>query len=1440
MPETTEVLKQEISEAYLKNFKKELGWLKSLTLLPIEKKIKNILVWRINLPSKFDEIKEFWWRRNIINFFSPSTGASIYKFIKEKSSEIEKRKTASELLELKNSIILEGQTGTETQPENSTETQPENSTETQPENSTETQPESSTETQPENSTETQPESSTETQPESSTETQPENSTETQPENSTETQPENSTETQPDKESSSISIWTRFALYGSAWVYWLWKISNNIDRTLIKDSLDAWKIRETINWAIAQMKHQKDVLGKRLTKSQIKTIDKHIKKMEEWLQLPDSELSEILKERNKVWKKIPWKLLESSWLSVKEINIIQDLAWELHGKSITEIKSILSKNWINNVWEELLLTIKQAKTVDEIKSIAKVLRHWSKLNRIIQTMCWAMLVDVAFLWLDVRMFIEQRKEAELIAKVNKIRSNNKYLQAYTQLWIWISSVVLEAVWTICACASSWSVWGPYWVLIWLVIWVATTVTSIWVDAYYFDVVDFYTQNRDDFLRQKKSRITEAILQWLHNEKKWNTSTNEIIWSLWVDSWKRKDSTEAALRSLMFLDELDSGEFRNYAPFHEYLGEWITKEDYLKKVTKWLSGEEAKEVRANFEEYWTKMNNKIEIRMKYLEEILKKDDVINSLKTWNWIQTINELCLESRIYAQIWQEKRQWDKSRESYKFNLNNYKKDFFKDFSPEKITKLENLKKTEPTLFQEMISSSGYESLLDEDENDPNYSENIKLIQKYKERIELTQINADKIWLSIEDTNRNMRFIESLVKSDFDLNWISIFEWYSDEEVINLINSKAERRWACMEVSDDVWQNVLYRLAKELYNYDWENSKKWIMSFFDEWNDWVHGIYYGNKWKINADRAKDSVVGKDWMDKIFSSEDEVTKYVNDFIKNNFSTVFWVIDTATESIDDDLEDEVKTVFRKILTQELMRRTKNNQEKVKNEIIDFVKKYSNWNYLELPYYLVLKARRAWLWNLERQFIKCEWGSLSKSINSKIVVLNLPTEISNNPLWAEVNYITKARESYTDEEKVYISMVEDARDKLTDLFAAQWGVWVIKQHESDLDLPREVKWLFSDKCKEWDEFKERLLLYSPDVVSGMLEEYNQYTEYFENLYRWILLALTTYKVSNDIDTYGLFQQAEWFWNLNYFWENWEIKTDLDIDFFKNTEIKSFYNSQIKSQKVKFLTYEWNEKEATIEELRKSQEEQEKQIAKRASNLIIMTIAEQWRINRGSSWEITWICIWDNRKDSYTRWVKELKNETESLISNRLKNIKWRLLIDKTKIKTKKQEVRALTKKESKTSEEMVDLQKEIENTAKDIEWQDKRWDIKYDPEKKTLKSRSQSVKIDLVEKWKYKIKGLDIEFTDLKEMLWVANFRNRAVKTYPNEVIEYDWDLANTKWSRRNTLVVDRSVFESDTMLIPRWALEEYYPACKDDNVVKKLAKRLNSEVWYPKKS
>lgn len=59
MNQNIDQLKQEISEYYLKDFKEELGWLKSIALLPIEKKIKSLISGKTELPQKFDEIKEF-------------------------------------------------------------------------------------------------------------------------------------------------------------------------------------------------------------------------------------------------------------------------------------------------------------------------------------------------------------------------------------------------------------------------------------------------------------------------------------------------------------------------------------------------------------------------------------------------------------------------------------------------------------------------------------------------------------------------------------------------------------------------------------------------------------------------------------------------------------------------------------------------------------------------------------------------------------------------------------------------------------------------------------------------------------------------------------------------------------------------------------------------------------------------------------------------------------------------------------------------------------------------------------------------------------------------------------------------------------------------------------------------------------------------------------
>ena len=1412
MTQSVEQLKQEISEAYLKEFKKELWWLKSLTLLPIEKKVKNILVWKTKLPEKFNQIEEFWWWKDIINFVTPSVATKIFEFMKEKSQEIERRKTSNELIDLKNEILWNKPTDTPDEEPEKPDEEPEKPDE-------------------------EPEKPDE-EPEKPDE-EPEKPDE-EPEKPDE-EPE-----KPDEEPSSLSIWARFSLFWTAWIYWLWKLSDKIDRSIIEKSLDAKKIKETINSSIKQLEDQKEILKEsRLSNAQVKNIDNHLKKMREWLNIPNADLWEVLKERQKLWDKFPWKLLESAWLNASQINKIQNLAWELHGKSVDQMRTILKENWINDIWDELLQTLWKAGSPSEIESMAKILRHGSKFNRFMQTLSWAMLIDVAFSWLDVRMFIEQRKEAELIEKVNKVRAANKYNQAARQLGIWVSSVVAEAL--IIGFCLWWSSWGPVWAAVWIAVGAITWAASMAVDSLYFDVKDFYLQNKDDFLRQKKSRITEAILQWVHNKKEWNTTINEKIWSLGLDSGEKENSTEAACRALMFLDELDGEEFGNYAPFWEYVNKWKTKEDYLKEATNWLSEKDAEEVRTNFEEHWLKMENKIARRMRYMKEIFKKDDVIDALKNWNGIQTINELCVESRVYAEIWQENRQWDMSRESYKTNLDKFKSDFFKDFSTEKLEKLEKLKENNITLFQELISTSNYYSLLKEDEEDSNYTENVKLIEKYQEWLKLTELNADKIWLRIEDTHRNMKFIESLIRADFDLNWVNEFGWNDDERVIDIMNRNYERRWT-MEVSDDVWQNIVYRLWKELYGYNWPNDKEWIMAFFDEWDDCVHGIYYSDSWKINADWAVDQKVYKEWIDKIFSSEDEVKKYVKKFMKQNFTREVqdehWIthtsdvdtIDTPTEAIDEKLQMEFKRVFEEILTQELMERTEKNQKDIKNEITDFVKKYSNWKYLELPYYLVTKARRAGLWNLERQFFK--WN------NNELEVCTLQTEISNNSLWAKMNYVTKARESYTTEEQVYIDRVEEAQKNLNNLFNFQW--WLLwKWEESDLDIPREVKWLISDKYKEWNDFKERLLLYSPDVASNMIGEYNKYAEYFENLYRWMLIALTTYKTSNDIDSYSLFQQTENFWNMNYFTENWEIKSDLDIDFFKNENIKSFYNEQIKKQKINYSSYNWEQKEATVEELRKSEESDEREIAKRASNTIIMIIAQQCMISKTSSWEIDSIHIGWNRKDTdLVKWVTgDKKSETELLIGNALQKIKWRLLIDKTKIQTKKQEIQPLTKEEWKTAEETVNVQKIIEDTAKHIERQNERWNIVYDPEKKTIKSRWNEIKIEVssreresVFSWEKKVVvecKLDwlSDKLDIEEWLWLANFRNWARKKYRWKKVEVwkgkHWPL----W--KDTLVVD-AWWMFWTRMITREALDKNLPTFDSDEWREKIAKWLTKQI------
>ena len=78
----------------------------------------------------------------------------------------------------------------------------------------------------------------------------------------------------------------------------------------------------------------------------------------------------------------------------------------------------------------------------------------------------------------------------------------------------------------------------------------------------------------------------------------------------------------------------------------------------------------------------------------------------------------------------------------------------------------------------------------------------------------------------------------------------------------------------------------------------------------------------------------------------------------------------MIDTPTEAIDKYLNDEFEDRFRAILHEELSARSTEKKADIKNQISDFIKNFSkDGGYVELPYYLVIAAKRAGFGDLEK---------------------------------------------------------------------------------------------------------------------------------------------------------------------------------------------------------------------------------------------------------------------------------------------------------------------------------------------------------------------------------------------------------------------------------------------------------------------------------------
>jgi len=831
-----EDLKNEIADCYIKNFRKELWWLKWATILPIKSSMKDILTGKKDLPEKFVEIEDFKFWKNIIQFVSPKLANQIFDFLKTKRQEIISRRTKSQLEDLKNEVLWIQK---EDDKENNNswsgsmnwwwETAGKNGNNRNDWNNL----------------------------------------------------EGKNRINPITGGVAASAWGTFA------VYKMQKRAENREVRKISKNLDDFNLKLTIDGAIDAMEKQKTVLESRLTPHQIKTVENHIAKLRDWLNSVDWDSASLLKDWMSLWDKLPKKLLKDWGIDPKNLNMIDDIADELAWKNLDEIKGILENKWIRDIDDAILECFSVAGSWKEVKAMTRVLRWWSKFKKCVDTFAWAMWLDVAFLWLDVRMYIESDREADAIEKINRVRGENKHNQAMFQLITGLSSVVAEGVIILASCISTWAYWWRIWLLVWVAVWLATWGVSVAGDALYYDVKDFYLQNSVDFLSQTRWELKQAILQWIHNCKKWDTSLNEMFTTLfdpdlcpWSDA--KNQSLKAACRSMIFLEELENWNSKLGLKNNEYLLDFARsgqiKRDYLK--------DKDANFKKYFNEYWEKMQKRIDVRMEYVKKELEKDDVINHIHGGSWAQYLTKIFTKSVWYANL-KEQAKWDETKD-YDANMQEYKKELFKDFPSEKVEKLDSIKSSNSSLFLDIMTMASTDFIGPEEENNPemkNYVENVKLVEKYREYLSMMESLEDRESLYVVDNiYRNGGFISNLLEADFDLSRVK-YETIEDEGIVADIVGVGNERRGLTEISDDILQNILYKVAKQLNGYAGKNDLYSLMEFYSE-NKWnANWIYFSDKWMINDDWAIDASITNNIPEVIY--EKDVDGYVDKFMKNNF-------------------------------------------------------------------------------------------------------------------------------------------------------------------------------------------------------------------------------------------------------------------------------------------------------------------------------------------------------------------------------------------------------------------------------------------------------------------------------------------------------------------------------------------------------------------------
>ncbi len=1144
-------------------------------------------------------------------------------------------------------------------------------------------------------------------------------------------------------------------------------------------------------------------------------------------------------------------------------------------------TLLEKQGIKGLSNEVVTALKSASSIEEVKAMTVVMRSQKGILWFLDGMKAVLFVDVIATWINIWMLSGELDEAEEYKKLNKLRGEIKKERAWVTFGTSTALMALETIWLFAAFGSS---LGPIWTLVWLGLWAITYAITEAVNIYY-DKVEFYSQNEEEFKSEYRTEIKQAIISSAASEE-WDLNTSARLTAAekkageWRGSRTLKNgisamtyglisptiekaelnTTEDARKALIWQEEYIKTDY----PFIQQGFASGKTEDEFKKT---LSAEDL----ATYEKEKTAINAVIDSRMAYITNFMYKNKTskeyisfVSAMKNNMGIKMIEKILADSKVYHDMQQT---WADQYITGCTTIDTYKTTYKEKLQTDngtRFTTCEKIWTDDQYKFMELYYGvKNYETYaFDQDKKDPNYI--------YKDKVTEMQARIDFIkhyyeyktlGVSLED-HKKMTLYPPVI----DLNQIKemIVSGKLDADILNLnaLNAKdyfmsteyLDRMKSDIEVSDSVGQNIIYRIAVEFHGYTGDNEMTNLMAFFKEEKWSALGLYYTNKWIINNDYAVDKSINIDEFETM--TTDEILKEWMGPSKWNLifaaATSWWMasdpfgfmngasmIDTKADAgdMDDKMNIEYRTELKTIITEEKWCTIPANKKIVEQSVIDYIKANSvqvgktitydettgektesddkeQW-YVEIPYYLIIQAKKAGIGDLRKFIFKYENEKIT-ACTSKLY-LTEKLDFTQTGTTIQKEYLSWARESLDESTQKYVDYVDTVKNQFEKL---------ISYDGDELDIPKEYLKTYRAEITKRETFKASLLTLDTDTAkSELAENYQTYHDYFENTYIAMLSKISSFSSSvtssNDLDSSTYLQQVE---TISAKLKTITVEKGVlkwPIELMTETQRKVFA-ATLQSKKIDGKT---------ITELAKSAKATDQAKAIWGAKQIFKSILEAEILTIDEKENITHIGHWENLLPvpSEVTDAMNLKllvpTMNEQLIaaasSKRLaKNITDDTFFDSTKyspggeaIDYDKIEIKSLTTDQEKTTTKTNEVQKIIEATRPNLAYPG-RWLVTFDPETNLLTSRSKSTKIDSTT---LKIDGLNIVFATLQELILATDFINEIK-------YKYHW-VKDFYFGSRLWLGVDYGIYRSeswlDTQILTLAAIKREFPSVLDSN-------------------